>query len=68
MTQSINLSHNSTNFSKVFQELLIEQLNDFVKDFEKGFQLIKRQFQLSEFSNTANAKIFRANKNFLRAI
>ena len=68
MTQSINLSHNSTNFSKVFRELLIEQLKDFVKDFEKGFQLIKRQFSLPKISGTPNAKIFRGNKNFLRAI
>jgi hypothetical protein len=68
MTQSINLSHNSANFSKVFQELLIEQLKDFVKDFEKGFQLIKRQFSLPKISGTKNAKIFRGNQNFLRAI
>ena len=43
MTENLDIKVHSSKFNKVFGELLVEQLRDFVKDFMKGYKLVRNE-------------------------
>lgn len=64
MTKGIDLKSTSTHFYKVFQKLQIQQLVDFVRDFEQGYKVIRMQLNMFLSSNSKD----QIDADLLRAI